>query len=77
MFEADMPRGRLKWESDWAAPTTLPDVLLGLGREEVLLLGGFLVLLGFFDFAFADFVAFAHEKTPVGLEIQFDSMGRW
>ena len=43
-------------------------------REKVLLLGGLLVLLGFFDFAFADFVAFAHERTPVGLEdsVQFD-----
>jgi hypothetical protein len=62
MFEAELPRGRLKWESGCAGPTTLRDGLLGLDREEVLLLGGFLILLGFFDFAFADFVAFAHER---------------
>jgi hypothetical protein len=61
MFKADLPRGRLKWESGCAGPTPLRDGLLGLGCEEVLLLGGLLVLLGFFDFAFADFVAFGHE----------------
>ena len=46
-------------------------------REEVLLLGGFLILLGFFDFAFADFVAFAHGGTPVGLGTRFNLTRRW
>jgi hypothetical protein len=33
-----------------------------LERRYRLLLDGLLVLLGFFDFAFADFVTFAHER---------------
>jgi hypothetical protein len=43
---------------------------MGLFSEGFLLLGGFLVLLGFFDFAFADFVAFAHEGLLLGWRLK-------
>jgi len=54
------------------------DIELNLNAGEAgLLLHALFFLLGFLDFAFADFVAFAHERTPVGLADSLNSEGRW